>query len=166
MINGGEIQLIYACSDLHGEYAVYRNILNLLSKDDFLYILGDAIDRGKHGIAILKDIMDNKEQMQFILGNHEQMLLEWYDEKDEQKKTEKNNIWMSEGGYQTKKSFLNMSRNEQSSIITLMKSSPLAIRCILPNKFSFWLSHAGGNYSDFTKPPVKPLSYLKYSWFK
>lgn len=69
--------MIYAVSDLHG-YPL-EGFLSLLSKagfcdDDFLFILGDVIDRGEDGIRILEYILD-KPNIQLILGNHEAMML-------------------------------------------------------------------------------------------
>lgn len=69
--------MIYAISDLHG-YPL-EGFLSLLSKagfcdDDFLFILGDVIDRGEDGIRILEYLLD-KPNMQLILGNHEAMML-------------------------------------------------------------------------------------------
>lgn len=69
--------MIYAVSDLHG-YPL-EGLLSLLSKagfcdDDFLFVLGDVIDRGEDGIKILEYLLD-KPNIQFILGNHEAMML-------------------------------------------------------------------------------------------
>ena len=65
---------IYVCSDLHGQYDIYKTILGQLKKDDKLYILGDVIDRGPGGIKILQDIMQHKDQIEFFAGNHELMI--------------------------------------------------------------------------------------------
>ena len=68
----------YAISDLHG-YPVEK-FKALLAKagfcdDDTLYILGDVIDRnGDGGVSLLRLIMESPN-MEFILGNHEDMLL-------------------------------------------------------------------------------------------
>ncbi|MGN1443619.1 MAG: metallophosphoesterase [Acutalibacteraceae bacterium] len=69
--------MIYAVSDLHG-YPL-EGFLSLLSKagfcdNDFLFILGDVIDRGSDGIRILEYLLD-KPNIQLILGNHEAMML-------------------------------------------------------------------------------------------
>ena len=51
--------MIYVMSDIHGNFQKYSDMLEKLSlKDtDALFILGDAIDGGKDGIKILKDMM-------------------------------------------------------------------------------------------------------------
>ena len=69
--------MVYVTSDLHG-YSL-EGFVDFLGKvgfcdDDFLYILGDVIDRGKDGVKILKWLM-RKRNAQLILGNHEAMML-------------------------------------------------------------------------------------------
>ena len=49
----------YVISDIHGNYEKYRKMLQLINfnEEDILYILGDVIDRGEHGIKILQHMM-------------------------------------------------------------------------------------------------------------
>ena len=67
----------YVCSDLHG-FAIDKFKLMLervgFNDSDFLWVLGDVIDRGPDGIKILKWLMA-QPNAQLILGNHEAMLL-------------------------------------------------------------------------------------------
>ena len=68
--------MIYVISDLHG-YPLER-FLQLLEKasfgkDDFLYILGDVIDRnGDGGVEMLQWLM-YQTNVELIMGNHEAM---------------------------------------------------------------------------------------------
>lgn len=70
--------MIYVISDLHG-YPLEK-LKKLLEKadfceDDFLYILGDVVDRnGDGGVEILTWLL-SQPNVQLILGNHEAMLL-------------------------------------------------------------------------------------------
>lgn len=70
--------MIFATSDLHG-YSLYA-FLDLLRsagfcRDDFLFVLGDVIDRnGDGGISLLQWMMV-QPNVQLIRGNHEDMLL-------------------------------------------------------------------------------------------
>lgn len=70
--------MTYVISDLHG-YPIEK--LKILLKkagfceDDFLYILGDVIDRnGDGGVEMLRWLLE-QPNVQLILGNHEAMLL-------------------------------------------------------------------------------------------
>ena len=70
--------LIYATSDLHG-YPLEQFLCLLaqasFSDEDFLFVLGDVIDRnGDGGIALLQWMMA-QPNVELILGNHEAMLL-------------------------------------------------------------------------------------------
>ena len=69
--------MIYVTSDLHG--CSLEQLMNLLQRsgfsgEDFLFVLGDVIDRGEHGVALLR-WMAEQPNVQLILGNHEAMLL-------------------------------------------------------------------------------------------
>ena len=51
--------MIYCMSDLHGEKDLFDKMLKQIqfSSLDHLYILGDVIDRGPHGVELLEQIM-------------------------------------------------------------------------------------------------------------
>lgn len=66
--------MVYAVSDLHGDLIMYNHIVNQLKEDDTLYIVGDIIDRGNSGIAILQDVM-KRPNVELLLGNHEWFLI-------------------------------------------------------------------------------------------
>lgn len=70
--------MTYVISDLHGyPLEKFKKLLEKaeFSDDDFLYILGDVIDRnGDGGVEILCWLLE-QPNVQLILGNHEAMLL-------------------------------------------------------------------------------------------
>lgn len=70
--------MIYVISDLHGyPLEKFKKLLKKaeFSDDDFLYILGDVIDRnGDGGVEMLCWLME-QSNIQLLLGNHEAMLL-------------------------------------------------------------------------------------------
>lgn len=70
--------MIYVISDLHGyPLAKFKKLLEkaAFSNDDFLYLLGDCIDRnGDGGVEMLCWLLE-QPNVQLILGNHEAMLL-------------------------------------------------------------------------------------------
>jgi serine/threonine protein phosphatase 1 len=70
--------VIYVSSDWHGvELYKIKRLLEMVnfSDDDFLFILGDIIDRGMHGVELIKYIMF-EPNIKLIRGNHEQMMLD------------------------------------------------------------------------------------------
>ena len=70
--------MIYATSDPHGyPLSDFQRLLDMarFSDSDFLFVLGDVVDRnGDGGIAMLEWMM-LQPNVQLILGNHEAMLL-------------------------------------------------------------------------------------------
>lgn len=66
----------YAISDLHGQYGIFEKLLECIdfSDKDYMYVLGDAIDRGPDGIKILQHIMKSPN-MDLLIGNHEFLML-------------------------------------------------------------------------------------------
>ena len=69
--------MIYVTSDLHGRFDCLKKLLEKVhfSDSDWLYIIGDVIDRhDKGGVDILKWLLV-QPNVQLILGNHEQFLM-------------------------------------------------------------------------------------------
>ena len=159
----------YAISDLHG-YPLDK-FLDLLDKagfteDDTLYIIGDVIDRnGDGGVELLRYIMD-QPNFEFILGNHEQMLLDCdflFKEISEESIGDLNaeqmdfmNDYLANGGGVTLKSLFKLSHEEPEvigDILDFLRESPL-IGAETVNGRDFLFVHAGlGNFS-----PDKKLS--------
>lgn len=82
--------IIYAVSDIHGDYEAMLDTLSLVDLDSDrkhkLIFLGDYIDRGKDSCRVLYHIKKLEEQYPkqviSLLGNHEQMFMEWFTLKD------------------------------------------------------------------------------------
>ncbi len=106
---------VYVCSDIHGQYSLYEEIIKKLDDNDKLYILGDIIDRGPDGIKILQDMIKRQKsgQIEFVVGNHEIMMLKSLFLDDER---EKNNWLQNNGGDVTKQYFDALSKDEQNKI--------------------------------------------------
>ena len=69
--------MIYVTSDLHGcSLQTLQELLNRadFGSDDFLFVLGDVIDRGSHGADLLLWLTE-QPNVQLILGNHEALML-------------------------------------------------------------------------------------------
>lgn len=81
----------YVCSDIHGMYGSYKEVMKGVNESDTVYILGDVIDRGKGGIKILQDIM-KRPNVKLFMGNHEWMMLRFIET------MRKYNINTTEGG--------------------------------------------------------------------
>ena len=68
--------MIYVTSDLHGSFKEFKELLKLINfnDDDYMYILGDVIDRGDEPIELIRYIM-NSPNIELLMGNHEYMAM-------------------------------------------------------------------------------------------
>ena len=153
--------MIYVISDLHG-YPVEK-LKELLKKaefgeDDFLYILGDVIDRnGDGGVGILCWLIE-QYNVQLVLGNHEAMLLSCdfvFDEITEEsiealtnEKIELLSNYMLNGGDVTLKSLQKLPRETQFDILDYLRDAPLFEAVSIGDR-DFILVHAG--FDNFRK---------------
>lgn len=159
--------MIYVTSDLHG-YPL-DNFLSFLKKsgfteDDFLFVLGDVIDRGKHGVQLLL-WMTQQSNVQLILGNHEWFLLGCsflFDEVNEEslekftpQKLKLVENWKRNGADATIFGFRKLLRKDPAlveGILDYIRDAPL-YETLEVNGRKFVLVHAGlGNFD-----PAKPL---------
>lgn len=150
--------MIYVISDLHG-YPLSR-FLQLLKKagfseDDFLFILGDVIDRnGDGGVEMLRWLLW-QSNVELLLGNHEAMLLscdfvfdEITEQGIEQLTSEKMSLlmnYMHNGGDVTLKALRKLataSREELYDILDYLREAPL-YETVSAGGSDFLLVHAG-----------------------
>ena len=150
---------IYVMSDLHGFYDKYMQFINDTSfnKEDILYIIGDAINRGKDGIKLIQDIMKRKN-VYLIKGNHESMILPVLNELVDCKKEDQPSIIIHEvtqsSFFQgdTLNDFCRLTSQEQKKIIHYLSNLPLYVELTIKSK-SYLLVHAGLPY--FTDMDIK-----------
>ena len=154
MFNKEKRIMQYVCSDLHG-FSIDKFKLMLdkvgFNDSDFLWILGDVIDRGPDGIKILKWLMA-QPNAQLILGNHEAMLLacdfifEEITEDSIAKLTgTKFNIyatWVSNSGQPTLNALSAMRNSEIKYILEYLREAPL-YETVTVNERDFILTHSG-----------------------
>ncbi|MBQ7296004.1 MAG: metallophosphoesterase [Clostridia bacterium] len=129
--------MVYVTSDLHG-YSLdkFKDFLSKVgfSDDDFLYILGDVIDRGSDGVRILKWLM-LQPNVELLLGNHEAMLLACdflFDEITEDSIAELSaaqlntySTWVSNSGQVTLDALSAMRNKEIQYILDYLRDAPL-----------------------------------------
>lgn len=154
--------MIFVTSDLHGYSPLKFNaLLNKagFKKNDTCYVLGDVIDRGKHGADLLKFLM-NEPAFRLILGNHEAMmcassfLLE--DAAAAAEKLSTDNIrafsqWLSNGGQPTVDGLRAFTKEERNAVFEYVRSAPLYAAVKAGNR-DFILIHSGlGNFSATKK---------------
>ena len=157
--------MIYVTSDLHG-YSLqkFKSLLDTAGfcDDDFLYVLGDVIDRGEHSVEILTWLM-NTPNAQLILGNHEKMLLDCAFLFEEVTSSSLDDLsmdkllnyqrWLSNGAKPTLDALKKLYRITLRDILDFISDSPL-YDCVSVNGKNFLLVHSG--LGEFA--PNKPIS--------
>jgi serine/threonine protein phosphatase 1 len=127
-------------SDVHGLIVPYLKMLEMiqLSPDDTLYIIGDVIDRGKHGVKILQHIMKH-DNIILLRGNHEDMMLEELIGKAV-RSIFSGNLWYGNGGEPTDKAYRALPTEEQQVIHDFLKKTPTELH-IQVAPFKYHLVH-------------------------
>lgn len=145
---------IFVTSDLHG-YSLdkFKDFLDKVGfcDKDFLYILGDVIDRGPDGVKILKWLM-LQPNIELILGNHEAMLLACdflFDEITEDSiskltgtKLNTYMTWVSNSGQVTLDALSGVRNKEIKYILEYLRERPL-YETVTVNGRDFVLVHSG-----------------------
>ena len=159
--------MIYVTSDLHGIHPdKFQEFLDRsgFTDADFLFILGDVIDRGEHGTELLL-WLTQQGNMQLILGNHEAFMLGCeflFDEvtedtqeilREEELRILKN--WLRNGGGTTIAGLRNLFNRDSQliyGILDYLHDAPLWDRVEAGGR-QFILVHGGlGNFQ-----PEKPM---------
>lgn len=166
--------MFYVISDLHGyPFNKFKELLQKVkfSDNDFLFVLGDVIDRGTDGIKYLKWLIlqDNAE---LILGNHEAMMLTCsflFDEVNQDNikglSVEKLDLlinWLRNGASQTLESLHQASPNERKNIIEYLINAPLYDYITVEGK-DYLLTHSGLGHFEKDKK-LSDYSYDDILW--
>lgn len=146
--------MVFVCSDIHGNYEVYMKIVNKLTKNDKLYIIGDVIDRNSDGISILLDIK-KRSNVELLIGNHEWMMLlasmglEKYA-----------SMWLipQNGGQITCKSMLEYPNDIITDLLDWMETLKV-YKCLTINNKRYHLVHGLWSTSLTEDMTVKPNDY-------
>lgn len=134
-------------SDLHGEADMFHQMLEKInfSVSDHLYILGDVIDRGPDGIALIKEIMATPN-IHMLLGNHEYMMLQYLDPNATAAEILR---WGKNGNEPTLSAFGSLKKQEKDQILHYIQNLPTHVELDIFEK-RFYLVHAfpGDNVHD------------------
>ena len=140
--------MIYATTDLHGNYDLWKQIQNYLQEDDKLIFLGDAIDRGDRGFEIFMEMLDDPRVI-FIKGNHEDIMYWAYNSSGYYSREHLKN-WHRNGGRATQKNMNDLidkgviTFEEAMSYIQKIDDLPTYIICPIEDSNKIiYLTHAG-----------------------
>ena len=131
---------IYVISDLHGQGKAFYAMLEKIhfSQEDKLYILGDVVDRGPEGISLLEYIR-RQENIEMILGNHEDMMLKSCKYPTDQMWM---STWMFNGGGTTLSGLRMLPKEDRLACLDYERNLPL-YRTISVEGVDYLFIHAG-----------------------
>ncbi len=174
--------MTYVISDLHGyPLEKFKKLLEKaeFSDDDFLYILGDVIDRNSDGGVEMLCWLLEQPNIQLILGNHEAMLLscefvfnEITDESIGEitnEKIELLNNYLLNGGNVTLKALKDLKESSPtavSDILDYLHNAPL-YEAVSAGENDFFLVHSGmDNFDKGKKLPQYSSDDFLWAWPK
>ncbi len=167
--------MIYVTSDWHGaSLSDVQRLFELadFGEEDFCFVLGDVIDRGEHGIELLKWLI-LQPNIELLLGNHESFLLaceflfdEITDDSIAALDAAKMQIlasWMANGAESTLKALRKLRRDDPElcrDIIDYLKDAPLYDTVTVCGR-EFLLCHTFG---DGFEPDKRLDEYGEDAW--
>lgn len=140
---------IFCLSDLHGSWAALVTFLTTVAFNwtkDFCIFLGDAIDRGPDGIKLLEFFRLHQENFLFLMGNHEEFMVEsipylWSGEGGERGRAVYD-CWLSNGGGATLKAFQALPIEEQLELFNWLQNRAYTAE-LTAGGTKFYFAHAG-----------------------
>ena len=106
---------VWVIGDVHGYYNTLESLLKSLKlkRDDVVVLLGDLIDRGPRSAHVVKYVRES-DNTHTIRGNHEQMMIDGFDEKSFFKDLNiDSRIWYHNGGIDTEASYIRLYGGEE-----------------------------------------------------
>ena len=109
--------------DIHGGLKAVIQVLqkSAIKADDTLIFLGDYVDGWSESPGVLDFLIALSEQQKciFIKGNHDELLLDWLENRHENIKEE---LWFKHGGKATVDAYLTVSETVKQKHIAFLKS--------------------------------------------
>ena len=146
----------YVMGDIHGEADRFHGMIEKiqLSQEDTLILLGDVIDRGPDGIALLLEIMQ-KPNVVMLLGNHEHMMLQYLSPDATDTEIHR---WNRNGNVPTLAAYLKQTPGVQERIRTYLRTRPTHLELeVGGNRFHMVHGFPGETVHDevWTRPTME-----------
>ena len=137
----------YVMSDIHGRQSAFHRMLQKIrfSDADLMYILGDVVDRGPHGVELARELMVTPN-IRLLLGNHELMMLNYFKASGDQAAALQ---WNRNKNQETKDGFRRLSQREKEDLLLFLDTRPDCLDILVGDQ-SYHLVHGwpGDNRHD------------------
>lgn len=160
----------YVISDIHGRKEKFYQMLDKINfnEDDTLYVLGDVVDRGAHGIELFEDIMAHPN-MKMLTGNHEQMAVDCFDERATKLDIQ---FWRTvNNGEPTYQALKNATEWRRNKILKQMNELPLWEQIKVGDQ-QYFLVHAGlvaipgFTCAELAKQQEKKMTWIREDFYE
>lgn len=172
----------YVFSDIHGSKDLWNQIKSYVNKDDWLYCLGDVIDRGPAGVEIFLDLYKRPNTI-ILRGNHEDMAAaavpsllagtarmdgEWLEMNTRHGEVENSYVWdwYNNGGAITWKALQNYPKEKIQKIRDIWATLPTSFTIYDDqNHWYYYLDHCG--FTPSSRPyrlPYWDRRHLEDEW--
>lgn len=121
---------MYIIGDIAGQFSTLLRLVERIPKNEEIVLLGDLVDRGPDSKDVVQWAMDNAQRVKVIKGNHEDMMIDWY----EKSKRYEHGVWVMNGGDATLRSYERIISQDH---IDFLKSLPIHL-----DYPGLYLSHA------------------------
>lgn len=86
-------------TDVHGCFKTFLALVSKIPANERICVAGDIVDRGPMSCQLIQYLIDNKERIDVVVGNHEKMML------DGVKNPFNESCWFQNGGKATLESY-------------------------------------------------------------
>ena len=151
----------YAMGDIHGEADRFHAMLEKIrfSEEDTMILLGDVIDRGSDGIALLLEIMEMPNVI-MLLGDHEYMMLQYLSPDATSAEIRR---WNRNGNALTLAAYLKQKAEVQQRIRRYLRTRPTHLELeVNGNRFYMVHGFPGDNVHDevWTRPTIESKNQI------
>ena len=163
--------MIYAVSNLHGNYAKFKELLKVISfKDsDVMYVLGDIVDYGEESMELIGDL-SIRYNVYPIVGEHDYMAVKMLSgfekmlksgETPDKKFITKMTEWAADGGQVTLDAFRTLDAEMREGILDYLSDMTLYEEVTAGGK-DYLLVHAGiaGFKNGIDLETLKPEAFF------
>ena len=155
---------VLAIGDIHGEFEKFMSMYEKIraTENDLIIFLGDYIDRGKDNMKMMKWIIDEnkKDNIIALRGNHEQMMLDFFDNNDYN--------WLCNGGDVTikeLKQWITAEKNALNKVFEFLDSLKYYHKMEI-NGENYIFCHAGIRPGvPFDKQLIRDLLWIREEFF-
>ena len=147
----------YVMSDIHGDFQNFYGMLVKInfSAGDTLYILGDAVDKGRDNLCVL-DFIRNADNICLIKGNHEYLCERYL------KGTVSAELWDECGGADTRAETDRLSEEKKKELLCFLQGLPLYMTVEVRGE-EYFLTHSGYDADHAVIDPQTGLVNIRAS---